>query len=76
MTMAQGFKALDPERNDRSSYIRYINEKLPTETPMMFGLHLNAEIGYLTAQGETLFETILSVQGGGAGGQSTSSLVK
>jgi len=34
----------------------------------MFGLHPNAEIGYLTTQGETLFATILEVQGGGGGG--------
>mgnify|MGYP001014303478 CR=1 FL=1 len=76
MTMAQGFKGLNPETNNRDAYIKYINEKLPTETPMMFGLHLNAEIGYLTSQGETLFETILSVQGGGAGGGSAASVVK
>lgn len=36
----------------------------------MFGMHPNAEIGYLTTMCETLFDTILSVQGGsgGAGG--------
>ena len=36
----------------------------------MFGMHPNAEIGYLTTTCETLFDTILSVQGGsgGAGG--------
>ena len=33
----------------------------------MFGLHPNAEIGYLTNQGDTLFSTILAVQGGGGG---------
>jgi dynein heavy chain len=34
----------------------------------MFGLHPNAEINYLTNQGETLFFTILSCSGGGGGG--------
>jgi dynein heavy chain len=34
----------------------------------MFGMHPNAEIGYLTATCETLFDTILSVQGGSGGG--------
>jgi dynein heavy chain len=39
----------------------------------MFGLHPNAEIGYLTTQGETLFSTIAAVSGGsgGAGGDTT-----
>jgi dynein heavy chain len=34
----------------------------------MFGLHPNAEIGYLTAAGEVLFESILQIQGGAGGG--------
>lgn len=35
----------------------------------MFGLHPNAEIGYLTTTGEKLFSTILTVQGGSGGGE-------
>jgi len=35
---------------------------------MMFGLHSNAEIGYLTTLGETLFSTILQCSGGSSGG--------
>jgi len=42
----------------------------------MFGLHPNAEIGYLTTQSETLFSTILSVSGGGAAGSGDNSKVK
>jgi len=34
----------------------------------MFGLHPNAEIGYLTTQGELLFANILTISGGGASG--------
>jgi len=34
----------------------------------MFGLHSNAEIGYLTTLGETLFSTILQCSGGSGGG--------
>jgi len=34
----------------------------------MFGLHSNAEIGYLTTMGETLFSTILQCTGGSGGG--------
>lgn len=36
----------------------------------MFWMHPNAEIGYLTTQCETLFSTILEVQGGGSAGAS------
>jgi len=42
----------------------------------MFGLHPNAEIGYLTTQGETLFSTIAEVSGGGAGGGGDTTKVK
>ena len=34
----------------------------------MFGMHPNAEIGYLTAQCETIFDTIMSIQGGSGAG--------
>jgi dynein heavy chain len=33
----------------------------------MFGLHPNAEIGYLTNLGETIFNTILKISGSSAG---------
>lgn len=68
LTCAPGFKSPDPLKFDREAYRKYIEEKLPQESPQMFGLHPNAEIGYLTTTGETLFEYILSVQGGGSGG--------
>ena len=68
MTSAPGFKSPDPAKFDREAYRKYIEDKLPLETPQMFGLHPNAEIGYLTTLGETLFAQILQVQGGGGGG--------
>ena len=34
----------------------------------MFGLHPNAEIGYLTQTGEEIFSYILSIEGGGSSG--------
>jgi dynein heavy chain len=61
LTCAPGFKSPDPLKFDREAYRKYIEEKLPQESPQMFGLHPNAEIGYLTTTGETLFELILSV---------------
>lgn len=44
----------------------------------MFGLHPNAEIGYLTTLGETLALTILSCSGGegGGGGKGKDDIVK
>jgi len=42
----------------------------------MFGLHPNAEIGYLTQLGETLFETILSVSGGSGAAKGGENSVK
>ena len=65
------FKSPDPAKYDYEAYRKYIEEKLPAEVPQMFGMHPNAEIGYLTAQCESIFDTILSIQGGsGAGGGS------
>jgi len=77
LTMTVGFRSPDPMKFERESYERYINEKLPTEIPAMFGLHANAEINYLTTLGETIFSTILSVSGGGgSSGGSGSDLIK
>jgi len=69
LTLYPGFKSPDPAKFERTQYEKYIEEKLPTEMPAMFGLHPNAEIGYLTNLGETIFTTILKVSGssGGAG---------
>ena len=37
------------------------------EQPTLFGLHNNAEIGYLTSVCNNLFTTIMSMSGGGGG---------
>jgi len=50
---------------------KHIEEKLPSESPALFGLHANAEIGYLTSTQDYLFKSILSF--GGIGGGSGSS---
>jgi len=42
----------------------------------MFGLHPNAEIGYLTSLGENLFQTILSVSGSSSANAGAASGVK
>jgi dynein heavy chain len=68
LTLAPGFRSPPQDKFDRTAYVNYVSEKLPAEDPRMFGLHPNAEINYLTNQGETLFFTILSCSGGGGGG--------
>lgn len=76
LTLMPGFKSPDPAKFEREQYAAYIEEKLPIEQPAMFGLHPNAEIGYLTQLGETLFNTILSVSGASSGGGGGDSGVK
>ena len=63
---------LSPDASNTSyiGYKAYIDEALPQEAPVMFGLHPNAEIGYLTSTADNMFETIVSLQGGDiSGGQ-------
>jgi dynein heavy chain len=78
MTLAPGFRAPDPAKFDRDAYVKYVEEKLPSEIPQMFGLHPNAEIGYLTTLGEKLFLTIMQCSGasGGGGGSKKDTVVK
>lgn len=71
--LAPNFKSPDAQRFDYEAYRKYIEEKLPPESPILFYLHPNAEISYLTSQGEFMFDSVLAVQGGamssGAGGK-------
>lgn len=67
LTMSQGFRSPDPKKFNRAAYEAKIDE-LPAESPQMFGLHPNAEIGYLTTLGESLCFTILQCSGGSGGG--------
>lgn len=64
MNLAPGFKSPDSSKMDYATYLKFIEDRLPSETPQMYGLHPNAEIRFLTNQGTSLFDTILSVQGG------------
>lgn len=76
LTLQPGFKSPDPAKFERDQYAAYIEDKLPVEQPAMFGLHPNAEIGYLTTLGETIFSTILSVSGASSSGGGADSGVK
>jgi dynein heavy chain len=62
-----------PPMNYRE-YLAYIEEATPAESPILYGVHPNAEINFRTVQGETLFRTInelaSSASVGGASGAS------
>jgi dynein heavy chain len=48
MNLGPGFKSPDPNKHSYAQYKEYIETKLPIESPLLFGMHPNAEIGYLT----------------------------
>jgi dynein heavy chain len=58
--LAPAFPA--PPNLDYREYHRYIDESLPQESPNLYGLHPNAEIGVLTKTAEKLFKTLLEMQ--------------
>jgi dynein heavy chain len=70
VNLCPNFKSPDASKFDYHHYAKYIEERFPPEVPMMYWLHPNAEIGFLTNQGIGIFETISAVTGGGGGGGS------
>ncbi|XP_059853521.1 dynein axonemal heavy chain 17 [Delphinus delphis] len=72
--LAPGFQI--PPNLDYKGYHEYIDKNLPPESPCLYGLHPNAETGFLTATSEMLFRTVLEMQpketGSGAGGAGVS----
>ena len=72
LQLAPGF--FSPPNTDMVGYHAYIDQNLPSESPHLYGLHPNAEIGFLTSTSEKLFRTVFELQpreGGGGGGQAT-----
>lgn len=45
-----------------AGYHAYIDDNLPPESPNLYGLHLNAEIGFLTTVSERLFRVVFELQ--------------
>ena len=67
--MAPGFKPLlEGEYDD---FKNYIEEKSPPESPLLFGMHPNAEISLLNSLCENIFSSIAAIGGGGGGGGGT-----
>eukprot|EP00516_Mucochytrium_quahogii_P000925 CAMPEP_0203746968 /NCGR_PEP_ID=MMETSP0098-20131031/2236_1 /ASSEMBLY_ACC=CAM_ASM_000208 /TAXON_ID=96639 /ORGANISM=" , Strain NY0313808BC1" /LENGTH=4160 /DNA_ID=CAMNT_0050635227 /DNA_START=190 /DNA_END=12669 /DNA_ORIENTATION=+ len=58
--LAPGFK-VPPLSATFKDVEEHIEKKLPKEAPTLFGLHPNAEIGYLTNTQDYLFENIFSL---------------
>jgi len=53
----------DPTRHlVPASCLQYIDDALPAESPYLYGLHPNAEIGFLSQTSEKLFRTVLEMQ--------------
>ncbi|XP_042198221.1 dynein axonemal heavy chain 9 isoform X3 [Callorhinchus milii] len=73
LLLAPGFPL--PTNLDYNAYHQYIDDGLPPESPYLYGLHPNAEIGFLTLTSEKLFRTVLEMQprdsSGGEGAGST-----
>lgn len=45
----------------------HVSDKVPEESPVLFGLHTNAEVAHLIAQAEGVFASILELSGAGGG---------
>ncbi|CAG9581710.1 unnamed protein product [Danaus chrysippus] len=60
LQLAPGFPA--PPNTDYLGYHQYIEDAMPQESPYLYGLHPNAEIGFLTTTSENLFRTIFEMQ--------------
>jgi dynein heavy chain len=66
--LGPGFKNPKPEKLDYKGYEGYVEEQMPPEAPPLFGLHPNAEIGYLTNTAIATFKAIQDMSGGAGGG--------
>ncbi|KAL1403957.1 hypothetical protein pipiens_005505 [Culex pipiens pipiens] len=72
LNLCIGFPA--PPNLDYVGYHNYIDDNLPVESPYLYGLHPNAEIGFLTTLSEQLFKTIFELQPRDSGAASGSSV--
>ncbi|XP_022915026.2 dynein beta chain, ciliary isoform X1 [Onthophagus taurus] len=73
LLLAPNFAA--PPNTDYSGYHQYVDDMLPPESPYLYGLHPNAEIGFLTTTADDLFKTVFEMQprdAGASGGATVS----
>ena len=64
--LAAGYPPL--REGSHADFAAYIEDKLPVETPVQFGLHPNSQISLLQSQAADLFASIITLSGGGSGG--------
>jgi hypothetical protein len=55
---------------------QYIDEAMPPESPYLYGLHPNAEIGFLTTTSDNLFRVVFEMQPRDAGASGGSSVTR
>lgn len=63
--LAPGFVSPNVRLSQYEDYRDEIEHKLPMEAPQLFGMHPNAEIGYLSTSTDSLFSTIIEIAGTG-----------
>ena len=51
-----------PLPTEHANYLKHVDENMKTDTPLIFGLHPNAEIDFRTAASNTLFSSLIELQ--------------
>ncbi|CAB3368449.1 Hypothetical predicted protein [Cloeon dipterum] len=74
LLLAPGFPA--PPNLDYQGYHQYVDEAMPAESPYLYGLHPNAEIGFLTATSDNLLRTVFEMQPRDAGASGGASVTR
>ncbi|XP_059473724.1 dynein beta chain, ciliary isoform X2 [Neocloeon triangulifer] len=74
LLLAPSFPA--PPNLDYQGYHQYVDEAMPGESPYLYGLHPNAEIGFLTATSDTLLRTVFEMQPRDAGASGGTSVTR
>eukprot|EP00201_Polytomella_parva_P017476 CAMPEP_0175071536 /NCGR_PEP_ID=MMETSP0052_2-20121109/19298_1 /TAXON_ID=51329 ORGANISM="Polytomella parva, Strain SAG 63-3" /NCGR_SAMPLE_ID=MMETSP0052_2 /ASSEMBLY_ACC=CAM_ASM_000194 /LENGTH=4543 /DNA_ID=CAMNT_0016338719 /DNA_START=12 /DNA_END=13643 /DNA_ORIENTATION=- len=78
MEMFTGFISA-PNTSNHRQVLEYLDEQMPQETPIAFGLHPNAEIGFKLREAETFCNSLVQLQpreAGGEGGMSVEEKAK
>ena len=58
----RGVSFMSPQPTTYDAYLKHIDETLSGDTPLAFGMHTNAEIGFRTDQSESMFQALQELQ--------------